>query len=99
MVLLSTILPGISTVLLRRGFDAGKKDLWITRGSIGCLAVGAFIIGLAPILSIMVTGKQISVPKNRVDNIINSCTPSRLNDLRAWPRVCARNAQSSHTVH
>lgn len=56
LVLLSTILPGLSILLLKRGFSAGKKDLWISRASIICLAVGAFIIGLAPKMPIMVIG-------------------------------------------
>lgn len=56
LILLSTILPGISEMLLRRSFDAGRKDQWISRASIVCLALGAFIIGMAPMLSIMVTG-------------------------------------------
>lgn len=59
LVLLGTILPGVSALLLKRGFNAGKKDLWISRTSIVCLALGAFVIGLAPTLTIMVTGKYL----------------------------------------
>jgi hypothetical protein len=44
-------------MLLRRNFNGGQKDQWISRASIVCLALGAFVIGLAPIMSIMVTGK------------------------------------------
>lgn len=58
LVLLSTILPGVSALLLKRGYDAGKKDLWISRASIVCLALGAFVIGLAPTMTIMVTGRH-----------------------------------------
>jgi hypothetical protein len=66
LVLLSTILPGVSELLLKRGFNAGKKDLWISRASIVCLALGAFVIGLAPTLTIMVTGKSSkSIPAEK----------------------------------
>ncbi|KAH8698957.1 putative adenylate cyclase [Talaromyces proteolyticus] len=76
LILLSTILPGISEILLRRNFDAGRKDQWISRASIVCLAVGAFIVGLAPILSIMVTGLTIfALGHGFVPAVLSLATP------------------------
>ncbi|OKL63828.1 hypothetical protein UA08_01092 [Talaromyces atroroseus] len=76
LVLLSTILPGVSTVLLRHGFNAGRKDIWISRASILCLAVGAFVIGLAPVLPIMVTGLTIfALGHGFVPAVLSLATP------------------------
>jgi hypothetical protein len=57
LILLSAIMPAVSSILLRRGYDARSKDLWISRASILALASGAFIIGLSPIISMLVIGK------------------------------------------
>ncbi|KAF3391838.1 hypothetical protein DPV78_010707 [Talaromyces pinophilus] len=76
LVLLSTILPGVSALLLQRGFNAGKKDLWISRASIVCLALGAFVIGLAPTLTIMVTGLTIfALGHGFVPAVLSLATP------------------------
>ncbi|EED21287.1 adenylate cyclase, putative [Talaromyces stipitatus ATCC 10500] len=76
LVLLSTILPGLSVLLLKRGFSAGKKDLWISRASIICLAFGAFFIGLAPKLSLMVTGLTIfALGHGFVPAVLSLATP------------------------
>ncbi|CRG89389.1 putative protein Rv1510/MT1558/MT1560 [Talaromyces islandicus] len=76
LILLSTILPGVSEMLLRRNFDGGRKDQWISRASIVCLALGAFVIGLAPIMSIMVTGLTIfALGHGFVPAVLSLATP------------------------
>lgn len=57
LILLSVIMPTVSSMLLRRGYDARAKDLWISRASSLALANGAFIIGLSPIISMLVIGQ------------------------------------------
>jgi Flp pilus assembly protein TadB len=56
LVLLTIILPGLSSVILRRSRDARTKDLWLAQGSAVSMAVGALIIGLSPNAYLMVAG-------------------------------------------
>jgi hypothetical protein len=64
LALLLVILPGIDTMLLNRsGMDARKKDLLLSRGMIVTMTVGAWVIFLAPLGSIMELGMLTWLPK------------------------------------
>lgn len=51
------VLPGLDAILLRKArMDARKKDLLLSRGMIVTMTVGAWVIFLAPLGSIMELG-------------------------------------------
>lgn len=95
LVLLSTILPEVSALLLKRGYSAGKKDLWISRASIVCLALGAFFIGLAPTLTTMVIGEYLLF----LSYWIQTHMQYRPHNLRPRPRLRPRRSESSDSLH
>lgn len=57
LTVLLMILPGLDAMLLRKNrMDARKKDLLLSRGMIVIMTLGAWIIFLAPLGSIMELG-------------------------------------------
>jgi hypothetical protein len=99
LILLSAIMPAVSSILLRRGYNARSKDLWISRASILALANGAFIIGLSPIISMLVIGKILNLSTFLARNGEDLSFLNRSYRVCPRSRVCARGRQPGDLIH
>ncbi|KAI0159379.1 hypothetical protein BJ166DRAFT_626501 [Pestalotiopsis sp. NC0098] len=49
LLLLTIVLPALGSMLLRRGFTASSRDLFMARASVVIFAIGSMLVGLAEI--------------------------------------------------